>query len=42
MNNVMMSVLTFKEKCKSENIDDDSMETILLDVLLSAGIEFNR
>ena len=42
MNNVMVAVLAFKEKCKAENIDEDNMETILIDVLSSAGIEFSR
>lgn len=42
MNNVMMVVLEFKVKCKSLNIDEDSMETILLQILESAGIEFSR
>ena len=42
MNNVMVAVLAFKRKCKAENIDEDSMETILLQILESAGIEFSR
>ena len=42
MNNIMIAILTFKEKCKQENIGEDNMETILLDVILSVGIEFSR
>ena len=42
MNNVMVAILDFKDRCRAENIDEDSMETILLDIILSTGIEFSR
>jgi hypothetical protein len=42
LNDIMLAVLEYKRKCKKLNIDEDSMETILLNTLLSAGIEFSR
>jgi hypothetical protein len=38
LNNLLTALLEYQEAAKRENIDEDSMETILLDTLESAGI----
>lgn len=42
LNDVLVSVLKLKEAIKRENLGDDDMETVLLNVLESAGIYFSR
>jgi len=42
MKNVLIAILDFKKKCKEENKSEDEMETILLELLLSTGVEFSR
>ena len=42
LNDVLVAVLALKEASKRENICPDDMETLLLEVLESAGVEFTR
>jgi hypothetical protein len=42
LNKILIAILSYKNECKKENISDDDIETVLLSVLESAGINFSR
>jgi len=42
LNDVLLAIIELKKAAKRENICEDDMETLLLNVLESAGVEFTR